>query len=106
MGQILVTSLPKDVNETVGYIFDFSGFDEARAGETLVSATVAPVSGLSIGTAAVIDADTNFVPANLGVQVTISGGTAGTTYEVQALGVFSGGSTRAVDGQLVVEAAT
>lgn len=102
---ILLTTLPKDANETVVYVFDFSLFDEAAAaaGETLSSADVPSVSGLTIGSATVISSATNFVPSGLGAKVTISGGTAGTTYDLECRGTFSGGSIRVVKGRLVVE---
>lgn len=102
MATILVTSLPIDTNESIAYIFDFSQFDEAKAGETLSSATVPAVSGVTIGTPAVLAADTNFVPSGLGVKVTLSVASA-TTYDIECRGVFSGGSTRVVKGQLVGE---
>ena len=103
MGQILATTLPKEVSEVIAVIFDFSGFDEARAGETLSSPSIPAVAGLTIGDPGILDADTNFVPSGLGVQVSISGGTAGTSYTIKCYGTFSGGAVRVVEGQINVE---
>lgn len=104
MASILQTKLPKDSDESVGYIFDFSQFPEAKAGETLTGTpTVPAVSGLTIGSPAVLSAAADFVPASLGVQVTISGGTASTTYDLECRATFTGGAIRVVKGELVVE---
>lgn len=102
MAAILITKLPIDTNETRAFIFDFSQFDEAKAGETLDSATVPAVSGVTIGTPAVLTEDTNFIPAGLGVKVNLSVAAAGTV-EIECRGVFSGGSTCVVKGQLIGE---
>lgn len=102
MASILATSLPIDTNESVAFIFDFSAFDEALAGETLSSATVPSVSGVTIGTPTVLVSETNYVPAGKGVKVTLAVAAAD-TYDVECRGVFSGGSTRVVKGRLVGE---
>lgn len=102
MAAILITKLPIDTNETRAFIFDFSQFDEAKAGETLDSATVPAVSGVTIGAPAVLTEDTNFIPAGLGVKVNLSVASA-TTYDIECRGVFSGGSTCVVKGQLIGE---
>ncbi len=99
---ILVTKIPTDTSETRAYIFDFSQCDEAKAGETLVSATVPAVSGVTIGTPAVLATETNFVPAGLGVQVTLTVAAA-STYDVECHGTFSGGAIVVVKGELVGE---
>lgn len=102
MAAILITKLPIDTNETRAFIFDFSQFDEAKAGETLDTATVPAVSGVTIGAPAVLTEDTNFIPAGLGVKVNLSVSSA-TTYDIECRGVFSGGSTCVVKGQLIGE---
>lgn len=100
---ILKTVLAKDSNETVSYLFDFSAFPERKDGETIDSATIPAVSGLTIGAAAVTAAERDGVAAGSGVTATVSGGTVGTTYDLEARGTFSSGSIRVVKGQLVVE---
>lgn len=100
---ILQTTLPKDASETVVYIADFSRFDEADAGETLSTPVVDSVSGLTIGAPTVISSETNSIPSGYGIKVAISGGTAGTTYNVEFRGTFSGGSVRVVKLRLEVE---
>jgi len=102
MGTILQTKLPADTNEARTYIFDFSQCDEAKAGETLLSATVPAVSGVTIGSPTVLTADTNFVPAGLGVKVSLVVAAA-LTYDLECRGLFSGGGTVVVKGQLIGE---
>lgn len=97
------TVLPKDADETVSYVFDFTAFPEIKAGDTIASATVPAVSGLTIGTPAVTTADRDGVDAGKGVEVVIAGGTAGETYTCECRAVLSSGSIRVVKGQLVVE---
>jgi len=97
-----VHTKPKDTGEAVDYTFDFSGFPEFAAGETLASASVPAVSGLTIGSPAVIAAITDGVPIGKGVQVRISGGTANTEYTVVCRGTFSGGSIRTIRLKLEV----
>lgn len=94
--------LTKYAVEVVSYQFDFSDFPEVVAGETLSSPNVPAVSGLTIGTPAVTVAERDGVAAGKGVAVTVSGGTAGTTYTITATAVTSGGSTRAVRGRIRV----
>lgn len=101
--QFPVVEKVKGASETVAYLFDFTPFPEAGyGGETLASASVPSVSGLTIGTASVIAARTDGVAASKGVQVTISGGTAGTTYTVSCRGTFSGGAVREIRMELTV----
>lgn len=100
---LLQTTLPKAAAEVVGYVFDFSGMPEFAAGDTLASAAVPAVSGLTIGTPAVLAALTDGVAAGKGIQVTINGGTAGTRYVVTCLGTFASGAVRAVKLALEVE---
>ena len=99
---ILVTSLPIDTNESRAYIFDFTGCDEEKAGETLVSATVPALSGVTIGTPAVLTEATNFVEAGKGVKVTLSVASAA-EYELECRGTFSGGGVVVIKGKLVGE---
>lgn len=103
MSAMPVISLPKDSNETVSYLFDFGNFPEVAAGETISSAAVPAVSGLTIGTPSVTAAERDGVEAGEGVQVTISGGTADADYAVECRATFSGGSIRVVKGIIEVE---
>lgn len=75
------------------YIFDFTDFAELDAGETLVTPTVPSVSGLSTGSPSVSVAEIDDVAAGKGVTVSISGGTAGTTYTVDCRCTTSGNAT-------------
>jgi hypothetical protein len=86
----------KGPSETVAYLFDFTPFPEIAAGETVASASVPAVTGLTIGAAAVISARTDGVAAGKGVQVAISGGTAGAAYTVSCRITTSGGSVREI----------
>lgn len=102
MSQILSTRLPIDVAEVRAFLFDFSQCDEAKAGLTLASATVSPSTGVAIGTPAIITTETNGIMAGLGVQVTLSVAAAA-VYDVKCIGIFVGGSTVVVKGELVGE---
>jgi hypothetical protein len=93
----------KDSSEVVSYLFDFTNFPEAVAGETLSNPVVDSVSGLTIGSPAITVADRDGVTAGKGLEVTISGGTAGDSYQLEARADFSGGATRVVKGLLYVE---
>jgi hypothetical protein len=97
------TTLVKDSSETVSYLFDFTQFPEYIAGETLASPSVPAVSGLTIGTPAVTEADRDYVTSGGGIAVTISGGTVSTSYSLECFGTFSGGGIRCVKGLLKVE---
>lgn len=97
-----VIAKPKAPNEAVDYVFDFSSFPEFKAGETLDSASTPAVSGLTIGTPAVIDEETDGVPSGKGIQVRVSSGTANTEYTVACRGTFSGGSIREIRLKLEV----
>lgn len=94
----------KKVTEVVLFVFDFSNFPEVEAGETLGTPTVPAVAGLTIGTPAITTAETDGIAAGKALQVSISGGTAGTDYTVSAYVVTSGGSTRGVEGVVAVRA--
>lgn len=102
-----VFSLPKDADEVVEYAFDFSNFPEIAAGETidLIAVTDDPANPgeLTIGTPGVNDAEYDDIPAGAGVVVTVSGGTAGTTYRLKCKATTSGGSVRVVKGDIEVE---
>jgi hypothetical protein len=110
MGQsILYDTRVKDASEVILYVFDFSRFPELVAGETLSSPSIPAVSGLTIGTPTVTVADQvvfsngQVVEAGQGVQVTVSGGTAATTYSLECHCTTSGGATRVIKGSIVVE---
>jgi hypothetical protein len=109
MATIQTDTCVKDASEVVSFVFDFSQFPEAWNEETLGTPVVdasAP-AGLTIGTPAVTSADREegraTVPSGYGIQVTVSGGTAGTTYSLECRGTFSGGGVRVVKGRLAVE---
>lgn len=100
----------KDASEVILFIFDFTRFPEVVAGGTLTSPTIdasSPV-GLTLGSATVTDADEvvdsagTVVDAGKGLKVTVSGGTAGTEYTLEARATVSG-ATRVVKGHVVVE---
>lgn len=94
----------KDASETVSFLFDFSRFPEVREGETLSSPSVtSSPSGLTVGSPAVTSSRRDGVPAGQGVAVTISSGSAGTSYSLEALATTSGGAIRCVKGVLKVE---
>lgn len=93
----------KDSSEVISYLFDFTNFPECEAGETLSTPVVDAVAGLTIGTPTITTFDRDDVTAGKGLQVTISGGTAGEQYELEARATFSGGATRVVKGLLYVE---
>lgn len=94
----------KKVSEVVLFVFDFSNFPEVEAGETLSNPSVPAVSGLTIGSPAITAAETDGIAAGKALQVSISGGTAGTDYTVSAYVTTSGGSTRGVEGVVAVRA--
>lgn len=106
--QIQYDTRPKDASEAIAFVFDFSRFPEVVAGGELTSPVVDPVSGLTIGAAAVTDAAEVVFPngatvaAGKGVKAAISGGTAGTTYALECRATI-GGSVRVVKGSLAVE---
>lgn len=101
--QFPVVEKTKGPSETIGYLFDFTVFPEIAAGETISSASVPAVSGLTIGTPAVTTAIKDGVAAGKAVQVTISGGTDQTTYTVSCFGTTSGGSVREIRMSLYVD---
>jgi hypothetical protein len=111
MSAIQYDTRVKDTTETILYVFDFSRFPELVAGETISSPSVPASSptGLTIGSPTVTVADqvvfTNggVVEAGQGVQVTLSGGTAGVTYALECSITTSGGAVRVVKGSLIVE---
>lgn len=93
----------KDSSEVVSYLFDFSAFPEVIAGETLGTPVVDAVTGLTIGTPDITTVDRDGVTAGKGLEVTISGGTAGVQYGLEARATTSGGAVRVVKGLLYVE---
>lgn len=97
---------PKDSSEVIDYQFDYSNFPEIQGGDTITGTPVVPASipaGLIIGTPAVTVAAFDGVAAGKGVKVRISGGTAGTTYEIECQATFASGALRVVKGRIVVE---
>ena len=96
-------TLAKGASESVAYLVDFSRVPEWAAGETLSSPSVPAVSGLTIGSPSVTAAEKDAIEAGAAVQVTISGGTADTEYQVKCYATFSGGSIRSVWGRVAVK---
>lgn len=97
MSDLYVPRLPKIASETRNFVFDFTTFSELEAGETISSPSVPAVSGLTIGSPSVTTEDViedgHTVAAGKGVQVSIGGGTAGTSYTVNCTVSTSGGAT-------------
>lgn len=107
---IATNTLPKYAAEVRSYGFDFSQFPEVAAGETLSSPSVSvSPSGPTIGTPEVIAADyypgggATMIRSGKGVKVTISGGTAATSYTLSCTVTSSGGATLKIVGTLAVE---
>lgn len=78
-----VPNIDKFVATSRVYVFDFSKFSEIINSAVLNTPTVPAVSGLTIGTPAIISTALDGIPANKGVAVRISGGTRGSSYEVE-----------------------
>jgi len=98
------TKLLKYTTTVRSYIFDLANAPEIVSGETISSPTVTgSPSGLTIGTPTILEAETLAVPSGKGVAVTISGGTAGTSYTLTCTVTTSGGATLVVKGDLEVE---
>lgn len=102
-------SQTKRAGERRLYVFDFRRYPEIEQGETIESAAVAAVAGLTIESVAVTAAaqlvgPSDTVPAGAGVQAFISGGVAGTGYEVSCEITTSGGAELVVTGTLSVVA--
>lgn len=74
------------------FIIDFSRFSEIINNDTIASSSIPAVSGLTIGTPSTLTTSIDGVPANKGVKVNISGGTAGTTYTVDCQVTTAAGS--------------
>jgi hypothetical protein len=91
--EIHIPTLEKIAAEARAYVFDFSRYPEVISGETISSPVTPAVSGLTIGSPTVTSATIDGVPSGKGVKVTISSGTAGTTYTVDCRVTTSGGST-------------
>ena len=88
-----IPAVYKVASEARVYIIDFSKFSEIINGDTISSSSIPAVSGLTIGSPSTQATAIDGVPANKGIKVAISGGTAGTTYTVDCTVVTSGGST-------------
>lgn len=107
---IPLITLSKYASEVRSFGFDFQDFPEVQQDETLSSPSVSvSPSGPTIGSPSVTDADfypgngARMIPAGEGVKVSISGGTASTTYTLTCTVTTSGGATLIMKGTLVVE---
>lgn len=101
---IPVTTIQKYTGEFRAFCFDFSNAPEVVAGETLSSPTVTvSPSGPTIGSPSVLSSAFDDVASGKGIKVTVSGGTAGTTYTLTCTVTTSGGATLICKGLLPVE---
>lgn len=74
--------------------FNFADYPQIADGATVASATVAAVTGLTIGTPAV---------ASPKVTATVGGGTAGEVYTLECHATFSDGQTDCMKVRLAVD---
>lgn len=96
-------TLYKTTEEAKTFAFDFSKEGAVVAGETLTVIEVeGSPSGLTIGTPAVTTATFDGIASGKAIKVRISGGTAGTTYELACRATTSGGDTLEIPGVLIV----
>jgi hypothetical protein len=82
------------------YGFDLSRCPEIVGGLTIASGVIAGGTGLTIGTVSVLAADFDGIPSGKGLKVRISGGTAGTTYNLACKATLSNGRVVVVPGRL------
>jgi hypothetical protein len=88
--------LSKEVVDNRVYSFDWSNIAEIRGGEQIVSATITPdLGGLTIGLPVIVQS-LHLVTAR------ISGGTLGSTYNLECIIQTSGGDTISTIGQMVI----
>jgi len=96
------TTLKKTVSEDRDFLFDFSRAPEILAGATVASATIAAGPGLTVGSGVVLAAALDGVAAGQGVTCEVSGGTAGTTYDVSCTATLSTGRKLVLPGTVAV----
>ena len=86
---------PKDPDEVLDYVWDFAALtntvegaaeDYLQSGETISSKTVTAQTGITVDSSSITDTNTS-------VTVWLSGGTAGTDYEVEVKVVTSASRT-------------
>lgn len=91
----MIPALTKRTTWSRLYDFDFSSMAEMQAGETISTASVPSVSGVTVGSTVI---------SGSRVQVRISGGTANASYTLTCTITTSGGSTLDLTGILYVVA--
>lgn len=96
------TTLTKPAGETRVMAFDLSPAPEVVAGETLSSPSIAGDSGITFGAPAVTATAFDGIASGKAVKVSVSGGTAGTTYDCALTVTASGGSILVFAGRIVV----
>lgn len=96
------TTLTKPAGETRRIAFDLSTSPESVAGETFSSPSILGGSGLTFGTPTVSSGVFDGIAAGKAVLVTVSGGSAGTTYDFALQVTASGGSILVVNGRITV----
>lgn len=96
------TTLTKPAGETRRVAFDLSASPEAVAGETFSGPEILGGSGLTFGSPTVSAAAFDGIAAGKAVLVTVSGGSAGTTYDFALRVTASGGSILVVNGRIAV----
>lgn len=75
------------------YNFEFAQFEEIVAGDTISSASVPAVVGLTLGTPAISGSQ---------VQLTIAGGTVGATYKVVCTITTAASRILSIEGLLAI----
>jgi len=97
-----IATIEKDVDAVLDYKFDWKtntngrGFtDWLESGETISSQTITADSGITVDSSAITDTSTT-------VTVWLSGGTAGTSYEIACEIVTSAGRTDERTGTISV----
>lgn len=100
-GNLPVTQLILISGEQRAYCWEFGPRREMEAGETIASPSIPAVSGVSIGSPAVLAAAFDGVPIGKGVKATVTSSTPG-TYTIICSVTTSGGATIKERGTLIV----
>jgi len=94
----------KDPNSVLDYVFDFAAStngtgagDWLASGETISTKTVTADTGITVDSSSITDSNTS-------VTVWLSGGTAGTSYDVACKAVTSG--SRTVERTMIIKVET
>lgn len=100
-GNTPMTQLTLISGETRAYVWEFGPRREMEAGETISSPSIPAVSGVTIGSPAVLTAAFDGVAIGAGVKATVTSSTAG-TYTITCQVTTSGGATLKEKGSLIV----